>query len=223
MWHGGRILMTTTMAIAGLSSVSLIHASAERSEALPERPAPVLVPTSSLPPITEHAIDARTLPAAAAHGGGGPAMVQTIQLTVVGGPLELVTSNATVELSRVDGAQNVWAGVLPPVRVIDARGTHAGWTVRWFVDSVEVSGASRSSVPDAQVILEPGAPSVVAGTADGLRSGDTGRGRPSGRTLLSAGQGSGGGTYEAGAMVSVRLPRPVDAERVVVRLAFSVT
>jgi hypothetical protein len=217
--------MIMTMAIAGLSSASLIQASAAMSSdanVFPEQRQPVLTAPRSLPPIAEHAVDPHILPTGAAHGGGS-AMTQTIQLTVVGGPLELVTPNATVELSRVDSAGTEWVGVLPPVQVIDARGTHAGWTVRWFVDSVEVPGARRSSVPDAQVVLDPAAPAVVAGTADGLSSGETGRGRPSGRALFGAAPGSGGGTYEAGAMVSVRLPHPVDAEQVVVRLALSVT
>lgn len=62
--------------------------------------------------------------------------------------------------------------------------------------------------------MEPGAPVVAAG--------QPGPATRHGRTLFGAARGTGGGTYEAGGVVTMRLPRSVDAGAVVVDLAFTV-
>jgi hypothetical protein len=173
-----------------------------------------------LAPVTEHALDPATIPAPGVSGG--QSVTQTVQLTIIGGPLELAADAASVTLERVPGSSRDWVGSLPPVRVVDARGTHEGWDVRWTVTSIEPLGASEAShLPDAKIRLQPDAPAVVAGTPDGLVTGKPGRAVQTGRTLFGAEAGSGGGTYEAGGTLSLRLPSDADVDGIVVHLAFS--
>jgi hypothetical protein len=173
------------------------------------------VPSVPLPAVTLHAIDPALVQAA--QPNVQQSVAEVIQLSVIGGPLELVTSEATVTLERVSGSDRDWTAALPPVRVIDARGTHDGWAVSWTVSAVDGVQVNR-----AKVKLEPGAPAVVAGTPDGLAAGKGGPAVRKGRILFNALSGSGGGTYEAGGTVSLRLPGNLDAESVVVHLAFTI-
>jgi hypothetical protein len=162
-----------------------------------------------LGPVTTSDIDPAVLAAAQTGASGeGQSVTEVIELTVVGGDLQLVTDHATVSLERV-GSSREWVGTVPPVRVIDARGTGDGWTVRWTVADVSVGSAGR-------VRLAGDEPTVVAGLPDGLYG-------QRGRTLFGAEPGYGGGTYEAGGTVSVRLPKKVEADEVVVDLTFSIS
>ena len=172
--------------------------------------------TPALPEVTTADVDATVLEAARSAPDADPqSVVQMVQLTVIGGELELLTDHATVTLERVAGTSRDWTGVLPPVRVVDARGTLEGWTVRWRVEDVSVGSAAR------RVRVAPDAPVVVAGSADGLVAGSAGPSGPRGRTLFRAHVGYGGGTYEAGGTVTLRLPPHVDVDEVVVDLAFA--
>jgi hypothetical protein len=186
-------------------------------------PAPVVPRTPpTLPEVSVHDIDPALLAAVPSGGGGGQTVVQRIQVTVVGGDLELVTDRVDVVLQRVPGSKTQWVGTLPAVRVVDARGTHEGWAVRWTVESIDLHGAQGpGKVPAALVRLEPGSPVVVAGTPDGLSAGKGGPAVPKGRTLFSAEPGSGGGTYEAGGSVSLRLPANLSPDQVNVVIALS--
>ena len=80
------------------------------------------------------------------------------------------------------------------------------------VDGLEVAGA--------RVTVAPGHVEVVAGSPDGLRAGEPASAHSGGRTLFAASPGSGGGTYEAGATVSVRLPGSIGAASLAVDLSF---
>ena len=147
----------------------------------------------------------------------GQAMTQTVALTINGGDLELQSDAATVVLHSAESGTK-WIGDLPPVRVVDARGTLEGWTVEWTVDSLEVDGQPRRGT----VRVTPADPVVVAGGEDGLQAGREAVARRQGRVLFSADANHGGGTYEAGGQVTVRLPGSVHPEAVVVHLSFSV-
>ncbi len=227
------VVTATAMAVAATAGIAAVVDAApapttDPSPAVAASPAPLgtaSAATAALPPVTEHALDPALVAAAQAPVGpaAGQSVTEVIQLTVIGGPLSLVTDHASVTLQRVPGSDRDWTGTLPAVRVIDARGTFAGWDVDWMLTSLDVQGAAtRAHVPDAQVSVEPAAPAVVDGTPDGLEAGKAGLASPNGRTLFSAAAGSGGGTYEAGATVSIRLPEHVDADSIVVELAFSV-
>ena len=189
----------------------------ERTTKASATPAPVQ-PTV-LPDVTTADIDPAQLAAAGAGSDAAPSsIVQVIELSVVGGALELVDEHASVVLERVPGSVRDWVGVLPPVRVVDARGSHEGWEVRWSVEDV-----SRD-VGLHRIKVRPHEPVVVAGLADGLVEGSDGRGNaPRPLRLLGAEPGFGGGTYEAGATVTVRLPPKADVDEVVVDLAFSLS
>lgn len=174
----------------------------------------------TLDPVTVHEVDPAIL--AAAPSGGGGTVTQTIRVAVLGGSLELLTQKLTVPLAPVPGSDRVWHATLPPVRVVDARGTHEGWTVRWFVETVEIQGVSTGAVPPARVVVEPAPPVVVAGAADGLRAGRPAHGLQRGSVLFAADPGSGGGTYEGGGSVSLRLPAGHDVDGITVKLAFKI-
>jgi hypothetical protein len=197
---------------AGGSSSSVRVVSAPRATPPAARP-------TALPPVTEHPISVPDLDQPSS--GGSQSVTQVVTLSIVGGPLELATEQATVVLERVSGSKADWVGTLPPVRVVDARGTHEGWEVRWAVGGVGVESFKRSHVPAAKVQLEPSDPVVVAGLPDGLAAGKPGPAVPKGRVLFSAAPGSGGGTYEAGGTVTLRLPSSVDASAVTVHLTFT--
>lgn len=184
-------------------------------------PTTLPTPVPELPAVTQHPVPADVLAAIASAPAAPQTVTQTIQLTITGGELSLVDEAATVALEPVPGSTRDWTGTLPPVRVIDARGTHEGWTVRWSVTSIELAGTA-SHVPVGKVHLDPAQPTVVAGLDEGLAAG---RRRPAvrqGRPLFSAEPGTGGGTYEAGGTITLRLPASVDASGVNVHLAFAV-
>lgn len=219
-----RVVVVAAVGTAGVMQLTSASNGATRVVEAPAtaRPVPTSPQVATLPPVTEHAIDPAVLAAAAASAAhGGQSMVQTIQLTVVGGELELLTHEATIELEGVPGSTRAWTALLPPVRVVDARGSHQGWNVQWHVDSVELASDDARGAGDGRVTIEPGSPVVVHGTPDGLHAGRAATATPNGRMLFSADEGSGGGTYEAGGTVSLRLPPGVDADSAVVKLRFS--
>jgi len=209
---------TVAATLAAIAVTVTAAAAMDATSAEPvDQPADVAAPTFStteqpapaLPDVTVSDVDSDVLEAVRSSGNGGSqSVVEVVQLTVIGGELELVTDHATITLERVAGSSRDWVGTLPPVRVIDARGTHEGWTVRWAVAELSFANASR------RVRLQAEEPTVVAGVPDGLVAGQ-------GRTLFGAKKGYGGGTYEAGATVSLRLPPSADVDEVVVELSFS--
>ena len=100
-------------------------------------------------------------------------------------------------------------GELPPVRVVDARGTLAGWRLTaTLVDEPDLA----SGVPGARgPLLVPTSPQVVYGERAGLSPGPAGHLEvEESITLLRAREGRGGGTFEAGA--ALRLPGPHGAQ-----------
>jgi hypothetical protein len=138
---------------------------------------------------------------------------QAIAVSVLPGPLTLVTERTVIDLHSVDG--QVLCGRLPPVRVIDARGSGDGWRVRWSVESFTAGGRR---LPPAAVDLVPDSPTVVFGLPAGLYAG--GGDGADRRVLVGAEPGTGGGTYEAGASVEARLQRgrpPPSATRLVLQ------
>jgi hypothetical protein len=208
-----------------VAGTAVVHASVSEptTTSLAYVAAPAAAPvadTEPLGPVTVHPL---AVPAPAPSTGSSDTTsgaVQVVQLTVEGGTLSLAADSASVELSRHG---STWSAVLPPVRVVDARGTHAGWTVRWSVTDVEVDGCRRHRVGASHVKVTPAAPVVVAGTPDGLEAGRPAVGTAKGRTLVRAEVGSGGGTYEGGGTVSMKLPqcRAADSASVVLTYAVS--
>lgn len=189
---------------------------------VPARPVPTAATATdrvrSLPPVTAHAIE---VPHLGGTSTGAQSLAQIVRVVVIGGGLELVTERATVALERVPGSRTEWVGSLPAVRVVDARGTHEGWEVRWAASGIDLDSGRPSNVPTAKVHLEPGEPVVVAGLPEGLEAGKPGPAVPKGRTLFRSEPEAGGGTYEAGGTVRVRLPASVEATAATVHLTFA--
>lgn len=177
------------------------------------------VPSAPLPAVTEHAIDPAMVDALRLGRPAGQQVVQVVRLEVIGGELTLATTSASVVLQRADAAGRRWTGDLPPVRVVDARGTHEGWTVRWRVASVQVDGRTRRAA-HGTVRLEPATVDVVAGEPEGVEPGRSMPAHRRGRVLFAAEPGWGGGTYEAGGRVTVTGAALRHATSVTVELTF---
>ncbi len=207
------------------ASISVMAAGDESPPTVPTVPlvsttVPSATTTVALPAVTTHPVDPALLAALRSRPGASAAqtVTQIVQLTIVGGELRLVTDRVEITLERASVLGGLWIGSLPPVRVIDGRGTHAGWRVRWSVASIVADGASVA--PTAKVHLEPDTPMVVHGTPDGLFAGAPGGAEAASRTLFGAAPGSGGGTYESGGTVAMRSDA-FDADEVVIELALS--
>jgi hypothetical protein len=216
-WRATVVALGVSLSAAPLA---LSAASAAPVTTRPEidvvHPAALHAPSVALAPVTEHPLDPRIVPARAVASA-----TETIQLTVIGGALTLASDHASITLRPT--SRRAWVGEVPPVRVVDARGTGEGWTVRWRVASVDVSGTDRH-VPTSAVTLTPASPVVVDGESAGLTAGRATRARIArGSVLFMAAERAGGGTYEDAAMVSVELPASFAADAVVVNLAFDVT
>lgn len=213
------LAITAVVSAAAGAGEAWVQQPASRSDVHRGRAAGAAVVAPPLGEVTVHGLGGASAVVAATQADrpSTQSVVQEIRLTVIGGELSLETTSAVVVLEQV--SEREWVGVLPPVRVVDARGTHEGWDVRWSVNGVDVAGTERK-VPDALVRLEPNEPVVVAGLADGVVAGKVGPGTGKGRTLFEAEPGWGGGTYEAGGAIRVRLPGGVDATSVAVHLTF---
>jgi hypothetical protein len=147
----------------------------------------------------------------------GGVATQAVSLAILPGPLELSVDRVEVELDHVGGGR--WEGPLPGVSVVDARGSMAGWVLRWALAAVL---ADDREVPSAELVVEPGPGRVVAGLPQGLVAGDVRRATDGGGVLLAAEPGTGGGTYAPTAVVQLELPRSVDPAAVTVVLALTV-
>lgn len=206
----------TMLGVAGFVSVdSALATRAGHEPASAEAPPAAIEAQSAaapLPAVTEHPIPSWSVPAKTSDGGSATA--QVIQVEIVRGELRLVPDEAVVELTR-DGTGLV--GTLPPVQVVDARGTHEGWTV-WYRIVETPAGEPGVHIAPGKTSLVPSEPVVVHGTSDGLTSGRSGTGR--GRfPLFSAARGAGGGTYEAGGRLRIH---DTTARTAAVRVVFEV-
>lgn len=215
------VALAVTAGVAASVEATAAPVSGDRAAA--DAPAAPPAPTPPLPDVTMHPVSDDVLAAAADAPAAPQSVTETVQLTIIGGDLELVTPSATLPLAEVPGSGGEWVGTLPPVRVVDARGTGAGWTVTWAVAGIEVAGPTgRERVDGARARITPEPPVVVDGLPDGLSAGRPHTARTGGRTLFSAAPDTGGGTYEGGGEVSVHLPALVEAHDVVLSLTFSV-
>lgn len=218
----------TTAGIAALPVVAASSAETPREVQGRDRAtsmaagSPVHRTSPMLAPPTHHPVDEAVVSAARAGGGGGASVTEVISLEIIGGSLTVEPPTRSVTLHRVPGSRNDWSATLPPVDVVDARGSHDGWTLLWHVDRIELAGSSRDTVPPAKVRLTPGDVTVIAGEEPGLEPGRAHPARKKGRTLLSAERGWGAGTYRIGGELSLRLPASIEANAVTIDLSFTV-
>jgi hypothetical protein len=204
------VSLGVTMAVAGLvgaspdgpaSRATVAHAGAAVTHAVPP------VREAAVPPVRDASVPPAVLAAARSSRVAAQSDVQVITVAVVGSGLTLGAHEVRVDLHPTGRGSRMWTGTLPPVQVVDARGTHVGWTVRWSVSSSDAEPHGREGV----VWVDPSAPAVIAGDLDGLVAGRPGPSLPGGRTLFSARPGWGGGTFEGGGSVSMLVPRELDS------------
>jgi hypothetical protein len=152
------------------------------------------------------------VPTSGATPSAGDASVTIpIHVTVRGGSLQLSTDEVDVPLTAVSAHE--LAGRFEHVRLLDARGTYAGWTLRGTVIDTDVDGRSV----EARVRVIPDDAIAIDGFADGLvNSGD--QAADDGVVVASAVAGCGAGIYEVSGTVRVELPADVHPEAGTLRL-----
>jgi hypothetical protein len=122
---------------------------------------------------------------------------QQVSVAVIGGDMTIAPESERLTLTRVGGSDR-YTATLPTVRVVDARGTLAGWTAR----------VAPIDLPDAATLrLDPGKPVAIYGNQSEIE-----RARPSNATtsaaatLMSAAPEGGGGTFEVNGVLTVTVP-----------------
>ena len=170
--------------------------------------------TATTAPATTPAVDSG--PASAVVTDAGPAtLTQQLSVTVVPGPLTVAPTTSVELHRRGDGA---YEGDVDAVRVVDARGSLAGWAV-----TTTVSGAS-ADLDGASILFEPAPPSVVYGDDTGLAAAPVARLVPGAAApFFSAAPGDGGGTFEDGAHITLQLPHDTGADTVTLTLSSAVS
>lgn len=140
---------------------------------------------------------------------------QKINLTVDGGPLTMSQEPGEVDLTPVtlNGSDQTATGSLKKVQVIDARGGTTGWSLTGTL--TDFGSAAGTKIPAGNLTWTPactaasGSGTVTPGSAGPL---DT----TTAATLCSAPDGAGqivGGTFGAGAGVSLKVPAATGAGR----------
>jgi hypothetical protein len=206
-----RALLAGTAAVAATASLAVADAAPhdrDRPPALVEHAAPV-ARRPALAPVTEAAVDPAVLASVRATGATSTVASQVVRLEVVGGGLTIDHDRATVTLAPTDDPR-VWSSPLPPVRIVDARGTFDGWRARWRATSLTAGGRRVAGNVTVDTAV-----AVVDGLAGGLDDGH-------GRTLAAARPGWGAGTYEVTGRVTVRLAASAGNAGTVVELGYEI-
>ncbi|ROO88518.1 hypothetical protein EDD29_6189 [Actinocorallia herbida] len=132
---------------------------------------------------------------------------QDVNVTVTGGPLTLAKEQGEVVLTPVtlDGTNKTATGALRAVTIADARGASTGWTLIGTL--TDFTGQAGASIAAGNLTWTPrcaaqaGSTPVVAGSPGALGEG--------GALLCSTADSTAGpigGTYEAGADLSLNVP-----------------
>ena len=174
------------------------------------------------PPGSPGASDA---PAATAPSEDSSALVQTIGVAVLPGPLTVSPTAPSVDLSSVAvfGHRSSFSGgAVPPLTVVDARGSLVGW--RAAVTLQAISGADAALLAHVEVCARPAAPTRVDGNpADVVRAAPpscAAAGQP--LPVFWAAPGGGGGTYRDTATLALLVPGPGLPAHLTASLAVSV-
>jgi hypothetical protein len=151
----------------------------------------------------------------------GPALTgsETITTSVSGSPLSLsVSSAAPVVIAPVtlNGLDQIVAGMLNPVTVVDPRGTSAGWSLTGQVS--DFSGSPNGTIPAADLGWTPTASVTPGPVSDLVHSGSStpavsagaavvpGSGLNLARSLCSSAPGSSTGSFTCGGGLSLGVP-----------------
>ena len=144
----------------------------------------------------------------------------SMAVAVAPGPLAISVEDGPLVLERLPGRGNStrYRGTLPAVRVIDARGSLAGWQVVVRLIAPETPEASG-----ARLFFQPGGPDAVSGQARGVRAsrpvwsalGDS-------LSLFHAEPGYGNGAFDDDASVELFLPYATSVASIAVSFETSV-
>jgi hypothetical protein len=143
-------------------------------------------------PITSQRLPASNLTGPAEDGAGAQ---QEIVVRVAPGPLSVSPASISLELRRAR-AEDTYTATLPEIRVVDARGSLAGWVARVGLDDASLKRAHVQLVPtDARVVdgLPRGLHTDAPVDLDGRSSG----------AVCDADQQWSGGTFACGGRIDV--------------------
>jgi hypothetical protein len=110
-----------------------------------------------------------------------------------------------VTFSRSGNGGDSYLGALPLVKVVDARGSLAGWDASVSLQGID--GLSSSELAGAQLCANPDTPTVVAGNLGEVRGAKNscgGLGEPV--SVFYAPSGGGGGTFTDTASLTLSIP-----------------
>jgi hypothetical protein len=144
---------------------------------------------------------------------------QVIDVSVLAGHLTISPPSTSLTL-RPRGHSATFVGDLPPVRVVDGRGSLAGWTA---TITVGVVGQGPAMPSGAEVCVEPFVPTVVAGRRGEVRKAPHSCGAPATPLdLFRAEPGGGGGAFDDSARVSVVWPEAPEPVQLTISCTFRV-
>jgi hypothetical protein len=143
--------------------------------------------------VSEPAVETVAAPAAQSEATASVGIKITVH--VKGGTLQLSTGHVMVDLQPT--APGHYAGRYEGVRVLDARGTRAGW---------QLTARTSMATPAGTVRVTPDAVVPVEGSPDGLLAAGAADAGPAGALLGGASEGHGAGVYELSGLVELDVP-----------------
>jgi len=166
--------------------------------------------TSARPPVQIHAVPVSA--ATSEEVAATRVVEQQVSLAIVGGDMTIAPSAESLTLTRVDETDGYTAD-LPTIRVVDARGTLAGWNASLRATDVPAS---------ATFTLKPGHARAVYGNQSEVQTARPSRATEGDADLMFAAPGGGGGTFDVNGTVIVTLPH-AHASQITLHVVLTVT
>jgi hypothetical protein len=138
----------------------------------------------------------------------GAAAGQAIEVNVEPGPLTIISSPTTFTLERVPGTNRLH-GIVKGLRVVDARGTGAGWKLGTTITHVRIGARGEPEVAPPVVVRVTNVTAMARTTAglrvaapQGIRTGDR-------ASLLTADPRAGLGAFDVSLALDAEAPDAV--------------
>jgi hypothetical protein len=235
--HDGLVLAVGALVLVGilLMGAWIAHADAIASSAPPHvKVAPSGTgPDGSSPAATTTTTTPAPAHATASNDGG---LSQTLAVSVLPGSLTISPPAGSVSPTAGsvspsgdsmtfshdgDGHGDTYRGTLPLVRIVDARGSLAGWNASVSLQGID--GLSASQLAGAQLCVNPDKPTIVSGNPGEVRAAKHscgGVGDPI--SVFFAPPPGGGGMFTDSATMTLRIPAGNGADQLSTALAVTV-
>ncbi len=137
-------------------------------------------------------------------GSSGSSVDQTMEVSVLTGPLTITPASQAVSFTKAHG-RGKGAGSLSTVTVVDARGSLVGWDATVSLQSV--NGVSAADLAKARLCVTPDTPTVVAGNPPEVKAGRHACGKAGDAlTVFYAPANGGGGTFSDTGALTLHVP-----------------